>query len=137
MGADCSNDAALTTSPPTADKVVLAGPAVIQMQGLPGDRTRGNIESRLLTINENDLLDGFRHRPGKHPWIGEHVGKWLHAASLAWTNSKDSRLRQRMNPGTETSAPTDWRFFAVSGATGEIRRLSAITAADPVWMSAR
>ena len=26
-------------------------------------------------------------------------------------------------PGEETSAPTDWRFFAVTGAVGEVRRL--------------
>src|SRR5215207_4374828 len=34
-------------------------------------------------VNDPFLLDGFTHPPGKHPWQGEHVGKWLHAASLA------------------------------------------------------
>ena len=30
------------------------------------------------------LLEGYRKRPGRQSWDGEHVGKWLHAATLAW-----------------------------------------------------
>ena len=46
-----------------------------------------NRENRLRThITEEWLLEGFRKRPGPHPWSGEHVGKWLHAATLAAEN---------------------------------------------------
>ena len=42
------------------------------------------------------LIDGFENRPGTHPWQGEHLGKWLHAATLAWLMTGDSRLRAEL-----------------------------------------
>ena len=41
---------------------------------------------------------GYRKRPGSHPWIGEHVGKWLHAATLAWAYTGDPRLAAEARP---------------------------------------
>jgi len=79
------------------DKVQLLPTANVQINGLLGERMKANLEGRLLTIDENHLLDGFRKRPGHHPWIGEHVGKWLHAASMAWMTSGDARLREKMD----------------------------------------
>ena len=38
------------------------------------------------------LVDGFENRPGTHPWQGEHLGKWLHAATLAWLMTGDDTL---------------------------------------------
>jgi len=38
------------------------------------------------------LLSGFESRPGRHPWQGEHVGKWLHAATLAHERTRDEKL---------------------------------------------
>lgn len=43
-------------------------------------------------VNDPFLLEGFTHPPGKHPWQGEHVGKWLHAASLAAGATGDPKL---------------------------------------------
>ncbi|MDO8543606.1 MAG: glycoside hydrolase family 127 protein [Opitutaceae bacterium] len=43
-------------------------------------------------VNNPFLLDGFAHPPGKHPWQGEHVGKWLHAATLAAEATGDVKL---------------------------------------------
>jgi DUF1680 family protein len=43
------------------------------------------------------LLAGFRNRPGKQAWIGEHVGKFLHAATLAWANTQDPKLREKID----------------------------------------
>jgi len=55
------------------------------MDGFLGNRMEVNRQARLKRhITEDMLLAGFRKRPGPHPWSGEHVGKWLHAASLAW-----------------------------------------------------
>lgn len=46
---------------------------------------------------ENEyLLSGFESRPGIHPWQGEHVGKWLHAATLAYEQTGDKRLLDEM-----------------------------------------
>ena len=42
------------------------------------------------------LIDGFETRPGTHPWQGEHLGKWLHAATLAWLMTGDERLRAEL-----------------------------------------
>ena len=43
------------------------------------------------------MLAGYRKRPGNHPWIGEHVGKWLHAATLAWAYTGDAALRAKLD----------------------------------------
>ena len=39
------------------------------------------------------LIDGFEKRPGVHPWQGEHLGKWLHAAVLAWRVTGDDKIK--------------------------------------------
>ncbi|MGO9470668.1 MAG: glycoside hydrolase family 127 protein, partial [Isosphaeraceae bacterium] len=39
----------------------------------------------------------YRKRPGSHPWIGEHVGKWLHAATLAWAYTGDPHLKAKLD----------------------------------------
>src|SRR5210317_2196320 len=46
----------------------------------------------MLEAEDNYLLSGFEDRPGIHPWQGEHVGKWLHAATLAYEQTKDGKL---------------------------------------------
>lgn len=60
------------------------------MKGFLGNRMDVNRQGRLKRhITEDMLLAGFRKRPGSQSWIGEHVGKWLHAASLAWENKQN------------------------------------------------
>ena len=52
---------------------------------------------RLWYIAESGyLIDGFENRPGVHPWQGEHLGKWLHAAVLAWRITGDIKLQKEM-----------------------------------------
>jgi DUF1680 family protein len=65
--------------------------------GLLGNRFALSASARLLNVDEEELLAGYRHKPGKHPWIGEHVGKWLHAASLSSANLRDARLRAKLD----------------------------------------
>ena len=57
---------------------------------------RAHTSGRVSNIDEEVLLAGFRQRPGSHPWIGEHVGKWLHAASLLWLQSSEPGLREKL-----------------------------------------
>jgi hypothetical protein len=51
----------------------------------------------LARIDTDRLLEGYRKRPGRQSWDGEHVGKWLHAATLAWANTGDAVLRQKLD----------------------------------------
>jgi DUF1680 family protein len=68
-----------------------------RIRGVLGERMRVNLESRLLRVNEPALLAGFQKRPGSHAWIGEHIGKFLDAASNTWAYSGDPRLKTMMD----------------------------------------
>ncbi len=79
------------------DVATLASPGEVQLQGFLGERVAVNERKRLLEVDLEPLLAGFRHKPGVHPWIGEHIGKWLHAATLAWAHNGDPALRARLD----------------------------------------
>lgn len=76
---------------------LLPGEATLQ-GGFLGARVDANEKNRLLTVDENDMLDAFERREVPHQdWQGEHVGKFLHAASLTWNYSRDPRLKTKMD----------------------------------------
>src|SRR5690349_9089987 len=79
------------------DRLLLPRPGGVQAEGLIGERFSRNARNRLIQVDEEELLSGFRHRPGKQAWIGEHVGKWLHAATLAWANTGDPALKAKLD----------------------------------------
>ena len=68
-----------------------------QIGGMLGERLRVNLEGRLLHVDEAALLAGFQSRPGKQAWIGEHAGKFLHAAANTYEYSRDERLKALMD----------------------------------------
>lgn len=76
---------------------VVLSPAQIHIGGWLGARIDANEKNRLLTVDTEPLLAGYRERPGSHPWIGEHVGKWLHAATLAWAYTGDLALKTKLD----------------------------------------
>jgi DUF1680 family protein len=90
---------------PVADTVAPMAPAVlhplqpsaVRLDGWLGARIDANESRRLLLVDTEPLLAGYRHRPGDQPWIGEHVGKWLHAATLAWVYTGDEALRRKLD----------------------------------------
>ena len=94
LGAGCA-----PSEPPAAET---ASPAVSDAwRQLPGEDVGGILGERLKIWRDNRLwsniedpylLGGFESRPGTHPWQGEHVGKWLHAATLAHQGSGDPKL---------------------------------------------
>jgi DUF1680 family protein len=88
-------------TPVVADKVVdrfIPAPYTAQhIEGILGERMKVNLEGRLLNVDEKEILDGFRHRPGKQAWAGEHAGKFLDAAANAWLYSHDDRLKTLMD----------------------------------------
>jgi DUF1680 family protein len=79
------------------DKFVPAAYDRQKIDGLLGARMRVNLEGRLLHVDEPRLLAGFQHRPGNHPWIGEHIGKFLDAAANTWVYTGDQRLKTLMD----------------------------------------
>lgn len=80
------------------DALTPADPANVTMRGFLGGRMDANREGRLKQhVTEEVLLAGFRQRPGTHPWTGEHVGKWLHAAILAYRQHPDDALKGKID----------------------------------------
>jgi DUF1680 family protein len=70
--------------------------------GLLGERVNMWRNNRLWNIAESGyLIDGFETRPGIHPWQGEHLGKWLHAATLAYNVNGDEKLKKELDEMVE------------------------------------
>lgn len=69
----------------------------IGLEGYLNERLNANLFQRLLNIDETGILEGYYNRPGKQTWIGEYVGKYLHAASRAWRSSKNEQLKVQMD----------------------------------------
>lgn len=79
------------------DLLRLPSPSAVKLEGYLGERVAKNEQNRLLEVDVDRLLAGFRKRPGEHPWIGEHIGKWMHASTLAWANTGDPELRKKLD----------------------------------------
>lgn len=67
------------------------------LDGYLGQRISINIEKRLLTLNLPSILEPYKNRPGKQTWIGEHVGKFLHAATYEWQYTGNAALKQKID----------------------------------------
>lgn len=81
------------------DRMELPTPFEVRLRGgFLGRRAENNARSRLLAAVDPDaLLAGFRRRPGSQAWIGEHVGKFLDAATLAWASTDEAALRAKID----------------------------------------
>lgn len=79
------------------DLVSCLDPEAVRVDGWLGARIDANIRQRLAVVDTAPLLAGYQRRPGTHSWIGEHVGKWLHAATLAWRYTGDETLRRKLD----------------------------------------
>ncbi len=64
--------------------------------GWLADRMKINADKRLLELDLDMILEPFKSRPGKQWWAGEHVGKFLHAATFSWRYNNDERILARM-----------------------------------------
>jgi uncharacterized protein len=71
--------------------------------GLLGERVDLWRNNRLWFICKESgyLIDGFEERPGVHPWQGEHIGKWLHAATLAYNVTGDEKIKKNLDEMVE------------------------------------
>jgi hypothetical protein len=79
------------------DRQAFQQPDQVHVASWLGTRIAANEVNRLAKIDPARLLEGYRQRPGRQSWDGEHVGKWLHAATLAWVYSGDAALRQKLD----------------------------------------
>ncbi|MDP1580344.1 MAG: glycoside hydrolase family 127 protein [Candidatus Didemnitutus sp.] len=84
-------------APLLPDVVRPLDPGLVRVDGWLGGRIDANAAHRLAVVDTEPLLAGFRQKPGSHPWIGEHIGKWLHAATLAWAYTGDAALRRKLD----------------------------------------
>ncbi len=80
-----------------SDRQAMQAPGNVRLTGWMGQRIDGSESNRLVKIDVDRLLEGFRQRPGRQEWEGEHIGKWLHAATLAWAHSGDPALRAKLD----------------------------------------
>jgi len=70
----------------------------LEVGGLEGERLALWRDHRLFYIADDGyLIDGFENRPGTHPWQGEHLGKWLHAATHAYRMTGDQKIKDKMD----------------------------------------
>ena len=90
---------ALPNTAKVADRFTPLPPGDVQLTGgFLGRRIDANDTRRLLNVDENDLLDAFERRATPHQdWQGEHVGKFLHAATLAWRYDRSPALRAKID----------------------------------------
>jgi DUF1680 family protein len=84
-------------APAVADQQDFQTPDRIRLQGWIGARIEANEANRLVKLDPERLLEGYRKRPGRQIWDGEHVGKWMHAGTLAWANTGDKVLREKLD----------------------------------------
>ena len=84
-------------APVIADRQDFQVPDRTHLSGWVGQRIEVNEANRLAKLDAARLLEGYRKRPGRQSWDGEHVGKWLHAATLAWVNTGDPALREKLD----------------------------------------
>lgn len=80
-----------------ADRQPIQIPDQFHFTGWLGSRIDANEHNRLVQLDTSRLLEGYRKRPGRQAWDGEHVGKWLHAATLAWVYTGDPALREKLD----------------------------------------
>jgi uncharacterized protein len=83
--------------PVIEDRQDFQSPEHVRLTGWVGNRIAANEANRLVKLDPTRLLEGYRRRPGRQSWDGEHVGKWLHAATLAWINTGDPALREKLD----------------------------------------
>lgn len=92
--------------PKLRDTLSMRDPGQVFLGGWLGARVELNATRRLKRVDLEPLLAGYRNKPGQHPWIGEHIGKWIHAATLAWAYTGDAALKHKLDDGVRALIAT-------------------------------
>jgi len=80
----------------TSDKQDFQQPYCLQLTRWLGSLIYANEKNRMVKIDTDRMLQTYRNRPGGS-YNGEHIGKWLHAATMAWVNTCDAELRKKLD----------------------------------------
>jgi DUF1680 family protein len=84
-------------APAMPDSLEALDPSAIRIDGWLGVRIDASVSARLKVVDTAPLLAGYVKKPGSQPWIGEHIGKWIHAATLACAYTRDDALRAKLD----------------------------------------
>jgi len=104
----------------------------IAEEGLLGKRVDLWRNNRLWYIAESGyLIDGFENRPGTHPWQGEHLGKWLHAATIAYKITGDEEIKMELDEMVERLLATQLPDGYLGTYTAENRFMNVMGSHDP------
>jgi len=109
--------------------------ASVQEAGLLAERVELWRKNRLWYMVDGEsgyLLSGFESRPGRHPWQGEHVGKWLHAATLAYEQTHDEKLGKTLQEIVERLLATE-EPNGYLGTYAEKNRFYTVPADNRSW----
>jgi DUF1680 family protein len=87
-----------------ADRLSPVQPGQLHLGGWLGNRIDANRTHWLLTADLDARLRPFATHNEGGGWSGEHIGKWLHAASINWAYSHDPALRKRIDDAVATLA---------------------------------
>lgn len=100
--------------------------------GLLGERVDLWRNNRLWYVeNSGYLIDGFEKRPGVHPWQGEHLGKWLHAATLAYNVTGDKKIKKKLDEMVERLLATQLPDGYLGTYAKEARFMNVTESRDP------
>jgi DUF1680 family protein len=80
------------------DRFLPAPFAAQRLGGILGDRMAVNEKCRLLEgVDVDLLLAGYRQRPGRQTWIGEHAAKFIDAATNSVAYSGNTQLQRKLD----------------------------------------
>ena len=85
-----------------ADKAQPIAPSQLKLTGWLGKRVEANEKNRLAAVSLQERLRPFKNPTESGGWSGEHIGKWLHAASILWTYTHDPALKRRIDDAAAT-----------------------------------
>ena len=79
-------------------KNVWSALAVTDVNGLLGERLDLWQNVKVPWWLESEwMIAGFENRPGPHGYMGEHIGKWLHAYTLTHHRTRDTEVKNNLD----------------------------------------
>jgi uncharacterized protein len=82
---------------PVTDQARPVLPGQVRLEGWLGHRVDVNTTERLLKVSLAERVRPFASPNEREGWSGEHIGKWLHAAAIAYSYTHDAGLRTRLD----------------------------------------
>lgn len=108
----------------------------VEEDGLLGERVDLWRNNRLWNIAESGyLIDGFENRPGTHPWQGEHLGKWLHAATISYKITGDEKIKKELDEMVERLLATQLSDGYLGTYAEEGRFMNVMESTDPKFLA--